>query len=1183
MPTTAEELNLRLFLEGQEVPVISANVSMSSDFPATASVQVIATPEAFRLKTRTLVHLFFLDKESRAKLPLDNISPSPYSLLFCGEVLSINFSKTESSRSLTLSCHDHRSYYDQANTQILQANNIADTADTSALEQLLRSRGAFAGANSSLSFLTEQGLSGFISETFKDGTAPISPQFMNYKGILGGIIKMIEKFTGLLDIRKGGANAFFSFAAARLNLLGQIGVYTNDTTAAKLLASQSMMSLLKNKGDQLGELVSLNDIMRYVLGFVYYKMSPNACARFMPAESFDMEAKSPASLNSAATNLKVKLINIKNALSHIHKNQPTSTGTMSTMLRERLKAEGKKVDSPYHPNDIIKRALPHLQDILNLAPDSLRSGANSLLITELGSHPTTRSGWGRLSEETWPKDKELYTFLNEIAKLVAARDATATNVVGYGTRVIQCMHSLVVLTRPMLGVSVAGFYLQVGGVNVNEEILEAQRGRIARNEYSHLISEVINILTMAEKPITTKFKQLSSQKLLTTFIFPDLFFGVAPTSNVVFPDMYYTLSYGRNMQEEVTRFQLSTSEDTALYGVSAVGKEIYYAPSTEDLSSVQGEFLNDANAAEGAWTGNRLLDHELMSGIKPQFSQMNRMELETALLDQQNKEKLKHDFYLRIANYQFLKQRLSARQLSVSGIFNPSATVGLPCVVIDAAYDIDTRNSGEQFIGLLSTVNHSISQQGGATSYQISYARPHRSLDDEFINKVSLGAVTPTTKNLVLNYSKILSDIADAVDEGSLNAALGKMRLLCQVSGYTGTVGVDYFVEDKGRYARPTEEGSGITLGFRTPISPGRVKPGFKIPFEVGGKRDLKVFGVIVVDPSRAGGSNDVLGETMADVIQRLGGIPAQEAVEKFYEYVLELAGMMLHTVADKFPGSSWHPLIKDPSFDNFFISLHRSLQALTRNSRTPEYVSLPIRNIEDEDLALICLMHYHGGEGRFLFNGFQEVEIIYESGEEVRINPPIEEAMRPAFIDVAYASPNIGEKVYKELLGVGSIVDVEDAELEGTNITKGTTTLGYISESAKTSSMWDAVKVLSQEDAIDFICSKYARTKNKGDFARNYVRREFANINDVIGSVQSIHYKAYSTSNDDTESKRIPYMGVALEVTGNNPLPEGLREATPAEIEVINRTVDPRVDVRSLRADAVVDYINSLTSRGLI
>src|SRR6516165_3858182 len=101
----AKPLHLRLFLEGVEVPVISAQVSINVFAPATAAVQVVPLPQVLALKPRTMVHLFFLEeplikngqstRQSLASFTKDSKAADDcYKLLFCGEVVGFSFSKT---------------------------------------------------------------------------------------------------------------------------------------------------------------------------------------------------------------------------------------------------------------------------------------------------------------------------------------------------------------------------------------------------------------------------------------------------------------------------------------------------------------------------------------------------------------------------------------------------------------------------------------------------------------------------------------------------------------------------------------------------------------------------------------------------------------------------------------------------------------------------------------------------------------------------------------------------------------------------------------------------------------------------------------------------------------------------------------------------------------------------------
>ena len=54
-------LGLKLFLEGQEVPIISANVSGGLNRAAMAKITIPPSDWVHKFKPRTLVHLFYID------------------------------------------------------------------------------------------------------------------------------------------------------------------------------------------------------------------------------------------------------------------------------------------------------------------------------------------------------------------------------------------------------------------------------------------------------------------------------------------------------------------------------------------------------------------------------------------------------------------------------------------------------------------------------------------------------------------------------------------------------------------------------------------------------------------------------------------------------------------------------------------------------------------------------------------------------------------------------------------------------------------------------------------------------------------------------------------------------------------------------------------------------------------
>jgi hypothetical protein len=117
-------LHLRLFLEGIEIPVISANVNIAANTPASASIQVIATDKVLNLLPRTVIHLFYYDYVGAGNSAIDQTGTAPtgiealdhfnrqYKLLFMGELQQISFQKGHGSRAVVLQCVDFSNYWD---------------------------------------------------------------------------------------------------------------------------------------------------------------------------------------------------------------------------------------------------------------------------------------------------------------------------------------------------------------------------------------------------------------------------------------------------------------------------------------------------------------------------------------------------------------------------------------------------------------------------------------------------------------------------------------------------------------------------------------------------------------------------------------------------------------------------------------------------------------------------------------------------------------------------------------------------------------------------------------------------------------------------------------------------------------------------------------------------------------
>lgn len=272
-------LHLRLFLEGEEIPVIAAQVSGGLNAPASATIQVVPLDEAMDLKPRTMVHLFFLDnfdvrvnasnaanrsEEDRLNIPfLDN-----YKLLFSGETVGFQFVKSPNSRAVVLQCLDHSSYWDTAHATAVEygPNGNAFTHG-----------GSLRASNT--------GLFDDIVNTTSDmlvqwiGQRPLTEGLKNVSGLAGGVIRMLEMMGGVPRHHRG-VNDFFTIAELRCRVLSQISAEENDSTAAGLLKVSVFDEWLRNGLQNIGQQISFRDMLKLLFGYIHYEVVPNPAAKF---------------------------------------------------------------------------------------------------------------------------------------------------------------------------------------------------------------------------------------------------------------------------------------------------------------------------------------------------------------------------------------------------------------------------------------------------------------------------------------------------------------------------------------------------------------------------------------------------------------------------------------------------------------------------------------------------------------------------------------------------------------------------------------------------------------------------------------------------------------------------------------------------------------------------------------
>jgi len=96
------QLDVRLFLEGIQVPFMGANINITTNQASTATINVVPTNVIFGIRPKTHVLLVFWDEAGRGA----------WRMLWEGQVIGVGSSKSPDSRSVQLTCRDLSNYWD---------------------------------------------------------------------------------------------------------------------------------------------------------------------------------------------------------------------------------------------------------------------------------------------------------------------------------------------------------------------------------------------------------------------------------------------------------------------------------------------------------------------------------------------------------------------------------------------------------------------------------------------------------------------------------------------------------------------------------------------------------------------------------------------------------------------------------------------------------------------------------------------------------------------------------------------------------------------------------------------------------------------------------------------------------------------------------------------------------------
>lgn len=736
MGTAGQRLRLRLFLEGIEVPVISATVQIGINSPATAAIQVVPGDRILDLKARTMVHLFFWDYTLDNEVPpfpkdaqlvaekygitIDEanelIADNPedfgddddndltgHKLLFSGEVIGVALLKTPGGRQAVLQCADFSTYWDTTYQFFVSysPNGNFLTVDGHAA--------VWAGAASMFDDIAAGHVS-VMNEYLR--SKPKTPGLQNVKGLMGGIISLLEAMGGVPN-HTHGVNDFFTIAELKNHILQQIVAEQNDDTAQRLFDNKAFMDWLMRGMTSLGQLTTFRDMMTLLFKYVYYEIVPNPAAMYVP---------------SVATISTKKTLKSKVAVE------------LSPALKGEI--QGYYEEASRHFDVAFNRSRG---DSTNLIPGRKNDG---VIAKSLKNAISNAMETAEMPSQTRAKLALTLTWLNKIKDVPEIKDG----------QTIPANQSDP--TRTLL-VNIKAWYKV-------REIL----GDILKKEMFAQVSRTI-----------TKTKPGELDRLHSQIFRPDCFFAAPPRCNVIFPDQYTQFQFSRNFLQETTRLRLSVDW---LFGGGAHGllAEYHFAPAVSQLRAIAKK--------QGNYGIRALLPWEKYSGILPKFETIHEINYVAGRSERRmgikgNIKGAATNYAARTANFNYMKYRFASRTCEVTTKFNPFLVCGFPAVIIERPFIVEPEKLSEirqraqalnptldindmsefvrfiarvegapsQYLGMIAAMSHSVSQEGGATSIVLTHARTHRVTSDDFLGIFSEQLTTEVD-------SEIVSTVLDA-------------------------------------------------------------------------------------------------------------------------------------------------------------------------------------------------------------------------------------------------------------------------------------------------------------------------------------------------------------------------------------------------------------------------------------
>jgi hypothetical protein len=1081
-------LDLKLFLEGIEVPVIGASVTATIGSPASANIEIVPDDSLDMLLPRTVVHLFYLDSILFRKSGRDTPSPGHYKLLFCGEVFSISSNKAGmGSRSATLSCLDFSNTLDTSFIYQLQLTSTPDAQNS-----IIRDTSRFLATDNTLLDNIINSPSDIIRRTSQSSAS--MPAHSGKKSLLGGLLAIWEVLHGVQG-HYYGVNPWITVQERRVRFLDSV-VGDDGTTASSVFESQQFSDWLTKRLSSPGQVMSFRQLTSILFEYIFYNMVPVPTARYIPGASLEQTNKPNRDIPKIASSV----AGVVGELTDEERGEyDRFAGTKNLSLRKNFHDEVlpflKELDdwakkgitggdpaigtpsgrpayvqltSAYDEEEDLDGAKSAhnfgcaIDFVFNYSDGGTPTNAGSMGVS-FGSRTVNKNA-GRISHLSKPGEAILNTtgegtwyhrLRHALFRYAQANPSDPTRKAG---QVVWSGFYAWLLAEDMyaehkddiaIAIDYAAFCKKAGEIASKYQL--KYLGEKSSTMGGGYVCPLMAALRTGSDPVHVQLKDWETQKstiiaaasslvglnsereALHSFVVrPDVWFAPAPKSNVIFPDMIQSFSTSREMLRETSRLQLDVGFSLG-QGGNEVTTTYYYAPQFRDKTNIAptlGEMAKNLY----------IFDHEKFSGVVPKFERMNdsiyfglkSSDISDGQLTAAQRGSVS-TLAPKVAHFHLLTSRYAARSASANLSFSPHIIPGFPAVVID------------------STMTEAELNDAARTTASTSDGKKRRSF--------KIGMVQSITHSI------------------SQGGAQTQVRLSHVRSHRTGSESDDSFSESIGS--------DGI-LTIQDPV-----------------ETSVQAFGN--AERAIGGGISTFMLETSSgDDAFFWAAIAATCRKSSFYELVRDAP----RESGDQGPVSSTGG--RAIFQDEVDISIpETAYQKSTITSGTwsgrPTEVLIQIKNFEDLDSVMIAdavkvtIDKYAPSLGKeFEFEEYMNLTAFIREGTlcipmvlpgdtftGIATDPsdranvlPVEEAIRPVWISDHYNATNITEKIYDPFFGTSAITDlVQDSRYS----------------------------INSVEEAVDYVAAQYAASATTSpnilEWIHSFTRRPIADWPEILGS----------------------------------------------------------------------------------